>query len=89
MEKDIVQQNKEKEAQMAEENRQLFLSLGITQEDLAEFLQDPKKFSPEVWAFLQKKREELERQIDEKIRSMNSSTKKEAANPKGHWLFVK
>lgn len=89
MEEDVVQQNKEKEAQIAEENRQLFQNLGITQEDLSQFLQDPKKFSPETWEFLQKKREELEKQIDAKIQAMNSSTKKESDSPKGHWLFVK
>ena len=89
MDEDIIQKNKERAAEIAEEKRQLFQNLGITAEDLAAFLQDPKKFSPETWAFLQKKREELEQQIDAKIQAMNTSTKKEKSNPKGHWLFVK
>jgi DNA-binding transcriptional MerR regulator len=89
MEEDIVSKNKEKEAEMAEQNRQLFQSLGISPEDLSRFLNDPKRFSPETWEFLQKKREELEKQIDAKIQGMNQSTKKQAQNPKGHWLFVK
>ena len=89
MDDDSIQKNEKKEAELAEEKRQLFQNLGITQEDLANFLQDPKKFSPETWAFLQKKREELEQQIDAKIQAMNTSSKKEKNPPKGHWLFVK
>lgn len=89
MEEDFVTKHQEKEKQIAEENRQLFHKLGISQEDLSRFLQDPKRFSPETWALLQKKREELERQIDAKIQEMNTSTKKDSSNPKAHWLFVK
>ena len=82
MEEDLISKNKEKEAEIAEQNRQLFQSLGITQEDISRFLQDPKRFSPETWEFLQKRREELEQQIDAKIQEMNQSTKKQPKNPK-------
>lgn len=89
MEEDFITQNKEKEQQITEKSRLLFQSLGITPEDLSRFLEDPKRFSPEAWQLLQKKRTELEAQIDAKIQEMNHTTKKESKNPKGHWLFVK
>lgn len=81
---------RKEENRMAEEKRQLFLSLGITPEDLSQFLQDPKRFPPETWEFLQKKREELEKQIDAKIKEMTVPTeRKETGTPKNHWLFMK
>jgi hypothetical protein len=89
MEEDFVAKNKEKEAEIAEQNRQLFQTLGITQEDISRFLQDPKRFSPEAWKLLQKRREELQTQIEAKIQEMNQTTNKKIKNPKGHWLFVK
>jgi hypothetical protein len=64
-----------------EEKRQLFLELGITSEDLSKFLNDPKRFPPETWAFLQKKKEELEEQIDKKIREMSPPPHQKTGKP--------
>jgi hypothetical protein len=77
---------------MAEENRQLFNTLGIEGEELVNVLHDKSRFSDEEWAALQRQRETLEKAIDERLQAARKSKKPTQAKPshiQGHWIFVR
>jgi hypothetical protein len=66
-EKTILNQQEKTLEQMAEERRQLFESLGVSESNLLDALKDKRNFSPETWELMQQKRQELEEILDKKI----------------------
>jgi len=89
----VLKKQKKDLERMAEERRQLFQSLEISESDFLKALKDRKNFSPETWEVLQKRRHELEEVLDKKIQA--ASTPKEPKKPHsppqigGHWIHVK
>jgi len=91
--KTLLQEQAKILEKMAEENRILFDSLGISEKDFLEAVRDKRNFTPVIWKKLQEKREELEQLIDDKIKAANTQkeNKTTASNTpiKGHWICVK
>jgi len=87
----ILDQQKDLE-RMAEERRQLFENLGVSESKLLDALKDKSNFSPEMWELMQKKRQELEELLDKKIASTQPKKEKKLQSPPridGHWIHVK
>ncbi len=92
-EKTILDQQEKALEKMAEERRQLFESLGVSESKLIDALKDKRNFSPETWKLMQQKRQELEELLDKKIgaSSQPKEEKKLHSPPRidGHWIHVR
>jgi len=89
----LLAQQKKVLEQMAEERRQLFQDLGVSESELLEALKDKRRFSPKTWELLQKRRKALEETIDKNIQAAGEpkNAQKPSSPPQisGHWIHVK
>ena len=91
-EKTILDQQEKALEKMAEERRQLFESLGVSESKLIDALKDKRNFSPETWKLMQQKRQELEELLDKKIAATQPKKEKKLHSPPridGHWIHVR
>ncbi len=86
----LLLEKEESIRQAEEELKETFLALGITPDQLHEFINDRSNFTYEAWELMERERERLRDQSLEKKSSSKLNTEKKIdLVSKRNWIFVK